>query len=178
MTSLSVTQRNLITSYSLDANVFIVAWRDRYPIDLYPGFWECIKRFADEKRLLTVDRVLDEITSPKELVDWLKLHWHDSINSTREAQVASVFSQMQTWVQNNQQFSPAAKHEFAGAADGWLAAYARVHDSVLITEEVFEGNVRRRVPLPNLCKRFGVDYCNTIGMLRGLGVAFDLRTPR
>ena len=84
---------------------------------------------------------------------------------------------MQTWVQTNNQFLPAAKHEFASAADGWLAAHAKVHGAVLVTNEVFDANVRRRVPLPNLCKQFDVDYGNTIDMLRGLGVTFNLRIP-
>ena len=40
---------------------------------------------------------------------------------------------MQIWVQTNDQFLPAAKHEFAGAADGWLAAYAKVLERVKAT---------------------------------------------
>lgn len=84
---------------------------------------------------------------------------------------------MQMWVQTNDQFLPGAKHEFASVADGWLAAYAKVHRTVLVTNEVSDSNVRRRVPLPNLCKQFDIAYCNTIDTLRGLGVTFNLRTP-
>ena len=84
---------------------------------------------------------------------------------------------MQVWVQTNDQFLPAAKHEFASVADGWLAAYAKVHGAVLVTNEVFASDAKRRVPLPNLCRQFDVPYCNTINMLRGLGATFNLRTP-
>ena len=177
MTAPSSPQLSFSTRYSLDANIVIAAWRDYYPIDLYPGFWECLQRFGQEKRLLSVDRVRDEINSPNELVAWLKRYWCDAFALTTEPHTASVFSQMQIWVQTNDQFLPAAKHEFAGAADGWLAAYAKVHGTVLVTNEVFDSNVRRRVPLPNLCRQFDVTYCNTIDMLRGLGVTFNLRTP-
>ena len=170
-------QLRLSTTYSLDANIFIAAWRDHYPIDLYPGFWECLQRFGQEKRLLSIERVRDEIKSPNELVTWLRRHWRDAFASTTEPQAARTFSQMQMWVQTNDKFLPAAKHEFASAADGWLAAYAKVHGAVLVTNEVFDANVRRRVPLPNLCRQFDVAYCNTIDMLRGLGVTFNLRTP-
>ena len=86
-----------------------------------------------------------------------------------------VFSKMQMWVQSNTQFLPAAKFEFAEAADGWLAAYAKTHNAVVVTNEVFDPNVRRRIPLPNLCEQFDVDYLNTNDMLRELGVMFDLR---
>ena len=177
MTPPSSPQLSPSTRYVLDANIFIAAWRDHYPIDLYPGFWECLQRFEQEKRLLSVDRVRDEISSPKNLVTWLRQHWRDTFALTTEPQTARVFSQMQTWVQANDQLLPAAKHEFASAADGWLAAYAKVHGTVLVTNEVLDANVRRRVPLPNLCVQFDVDYCNTIDMLRGLGVTFNLGTP-
>ena len=69
----------------------------------------------------------------------------------------------------------AAKHEFAQAADGWLAAYAKTHNAIVVTNEVYNENSRRRVPLPNLCKEFDVEFCHTADMLRGLGVKFDLR---
>ena len=46
----------------------------------------------------------------------------------------------------------------------------KVHGTVLVTNEVFDSNARRRVPLPNLCRQFDVTYCNTIDMLRGLVV--------
>ena len=177
MTTPSSPQLSFSTRYSLDANIFIAAWRDHYPIDLYTGFWECLQHFGQEERLLSVDRVRDEINSPNELVAWLKLHWRESFALATEPDTASVFSQMQVWVQTNDQFLPAAKHEFASKADGWLAAYAKVHGTVLVTNEVFDANAKGRVPLPNLCGQFGVAYCNTIDMLRGLGVTFNLGRP-
>ena len=177
MTTPSSPQLSFSTRYSLDANIFIAAWRDYYPIDLYPGFWECLQRFGQEKRLLSVDRVRDEINSPNELVAWLKRHWHDAFASTRHPEIVNVFSEMHGWVQSNAQFLPAAKHEFAQTADGWLAAYAKTHNAIVVTNEVYNENSRRRVPLPNLCKTFDVEVCNTVNMLRWLGVTFDLRTP-
>ena len=56
-------------------------------------------------------------------------------------------------------------------------AYAKSHNAIVVTNEAFDPNVKRRVPLPNLCKQFDVECCNTIHMLRGLGVMFDLRMP-
>ena len=175
MTSSPPPQLGLSTRYVLDANIFIAAWRDHYPIDLHPGFWECLQRFWQEKRLLSIDRVRDEINSPNELVTWLKRHWHGAFSSTRNSEIARVFSEMQTWVQSNALFLPAAKYEFAEAADGWLAAYAKTHNAIVVTNEVFDPNAKRRVPLPNLCRQFDVGNCNTIDMLRELGVTFDLR---
>ena len=177
MTSYPPPQLSFSTRYLLDANIFIAAWRVHYPIDLHPGFWECLERFWREKRLLSIDRVGDEINSPKELVDWLRQNWRGAFASTRHPEIAMVFSEMQAWVQSNAQFMPAAKHEFARTADGWLAAYAKVHNAIVVTNEVHNEDTRKKVPLPNLCRQFDIEYCNTNDMLRGLGVTFDLRTP-
>ena len=149
MTSSPPPQLGLSTRYLLDANVFIAAWRDHYPIDLYPGFWACLERFWQEKRLLSLDRVRDEIKSPKELVAWLKQHWHGAFVSTRNPEIAKVFAEMQMWVQSNAQFLPAAKHEFAQTADGWLAAHAKTHNATVVTNEVYNEHTRKKVPLPN-----------------------------
>ncbi len=175
MTSRSLSTLGLATRYLLDTNIFIAAWRDHYPIDLYPGFWACLERFVHEKRILSLDRVQKEIAGPKELVIWLRHNWRGAFASTRDPDVTGAFSKIHDWVQSNSQFLSAAKHEFARNADGWLVAYAKVHSAILVTNEVYNEEVRRRVPLPNLCRKFGVEVCNTIGMLRGLGVAFDLR---
>ena len=153
----------------------MTAWHDHYPPDLYPGFWECLEQYSQEGRLLSIDHVRSEILSPIDLIAWVDRHWQGSFVFSGEQEVVQVFSDMQTWVQGNEQFSSAAKDDFARTADGWLAAYARIHNAIVVSNEVFDPNVKRRVPLPNLCKQFGVAHSNTIGMLRGLGVRFDLR---
>lgn len=125
--------------------------------------------------LVSVDRVYGEVLSPNDLIAWLDRHWQDSFAFSGDGEVVRVFMDMQSWVQANDQYLPAAKDEFATVADGWLAAYAKTNNATVVTNEVFDPNVRRRVPLANLCRQFGVSYVNTVGMLRGLGVRFDLR---
>lgn len=80
-----------------------------------------------------------------------------------------------SWVYANVQFSPQAKDEFSRGADGWLIAYAKVHDAILVTLETYQQNVRRRVPIPNVCYQFGVARVDTFEMLRKLNVRFDWR---
>ena len=77
------------------------------------------------------------------------------------------------WVEGNTQFRREAKAEFAAAADGWLAAYAKVHGAVLVTHEQYSPDVKRRVPLGNICQQFGVPMRDTFLMLRELEVRFD-----
>ena len=79
------------------------------------------------------------------------------------------------WVYANNQFLPQAKNDFSQGADGWLVAYARAKNAILVTLERYAPDAERRVPLPNVCRRFGVAYMDTFEMLRGLGVRFDWR---
>ena len=76
------------------------------------------------------------------------------------------------------QFQDTAKAEFQAVADGWLAAYAKKTEGVLVTLEQFDPNVRRRVPLPNVCHAFDVECISPFGMLRRLGVQLDWSPPR
>ena len=166
--------------YVLDADVFIGAHRRYYAQDLCPGFWECLTYYCREKRLLSIDRVRGEIlaTSTRDaLVDWVNRVPDALFVSSAEPAVIHAFTEMMNWVQGNEQFRPEAKTEFARVADGWVAAYARVHNAVVVTQELFSANVRRRVPLPNVCGEFGVVYRDTFGMLRELEARFDWRHP-
>ena len=166
--------------FVLDTNVFIEAHRRYYAQDLCPGFWECLTHYCREQRLLSIDRVRGEIlatVTPDALVDWINRAPSGLFVSSAESAVTVAFTEMVNWVQGNRQFRPEAKTEFAGAADGWLAAYAGVHKAVVVTQEVFSANVRRRVPLPNVCREFGVEYRDTFEMLRELEARFDWRHP-
>jgi hypothetical protein len=77
-----------------------------------------------------------------------------------------------TWLQAQSAYSPAAKTDFAVKADGWLIAHAKAQGLTVATEEVLNPAIRRRVPVPNACVSFGVDYVNTFDMLRALGASF------
>ena len=120
----------------------------------------------------------DEIlVNSDRLSEWVKQAPTDLFVSTAETSVTDVYTKMNHWVQTNQQFQPQAKEEFARVADGWVAAYAKVFDNVVVTHEVFRADVEKRVPLPNVCQQFGVEYCDTFQMLHTLEIRFEWRHP-
>ena len=101
----------------------------------------------------------------------------DLFVSTADESVISTYMDMNKWVVENGQFKSEAKAEFANAADGWVAAYAKVHNRIVVTQEVYSENAKKRVPLPNVCQQFGVNYCDTFVMLHELDVQFDWEPP-
>ena len=125
---------------------------------------------------MSIDRVRDEIRINKDsLTAWVKQTPNELFVSSAEQPVVDAFGKMMDWVQKNGQFRPEAKAEFASVADGWVAAYAKVHDAIVVTHEVFNADVRKRVPLPNVCRQFGLGYRDTFEMLRKMDVRFDWR---
>jgi len=127
---------------------------------------------------MSIDRVLAEI---REQADDLR-RWADDAATglfvpTDEGSVTAAYGEVIEWVNGNSQFTPAAKAAFARKADGWVVAYGFVHGLAVVTDEVFRPDVKRRVPVPNVCQQFNVSYVNTFSMLRTLQVRFDWRAP-
>ena len=160
--------------FVLDANVFIEAHKRYYGLGLCPGFWKCLRFYGKGQKLLSIDRVRQELLQlPDALSQWVKETPKALFVSSAEPEVSSAFEEMSTWVHANTQFRTEAKEEFARAADGWLAAYAKVQRAKVVTFEQYRPYVKRRVPLGNVCHQFGVPMVDTFSMLRDLEVRFD-----
>lgn len=173
-------QANL--QFVLDANVFITAHRNYYPFDLCPGFWECLIRHFLGGKLLSIDKVRDELLDtsksedeePDALYSWAKDSPEGLFASSSDQAVVNAFGDVIAWVRHHPQFSRGAKDDFARKADGWLVAYAKAFDLTIVTQEVSNPDIKSRVPIPNVCNHFNVDYLNTFDMLRQLDIRFEL----
>jgi hypothetical protein len=160
--------------YVLDANVLVQAHRRWYAFAFHPGFWDFLLIMHEKGRVVSIDRVRKEILAGDELEQWVAAKAPKALfESTVTPEVVGNYAAMMQWVQDNEQFRPEAKAEFASVADGWLPAYAQSHpDHVVVTHEEFSPDARKRVPLPNVCKQFGVLWMDTFAMLRELNAQF------
>lgn len=160
------------TRYLPDADVLIAAYRDRYPPDLFPGFWDCLSHHLATRHLLIIDRISEEIIYPTVLSQWVEQSTNNYFPTTATQPVINAYRELMDWVQENSQFTPVARENFARGADGWLAAYAMVHGAVVVTNEVSAPDAKRKVPLPDLCNQFQIPSMNTIAMLREIAANF------
>lgn len=163
--------------YALDANVLMTAYHHYYMPEICPGFWDFLDDGIANGQLVIIDRVYDEVLSPPVLASWVQQTANDYFLTTATQPIVDRYRQMMDWVQENPQFTPTARVDFARGADGWLAAYCMTNDAVVVTNEVSAPNARRRVPLADLCDQFGIRYINTFSMLLDLGARFDWRRP-
>lgn len=166
--------------YILDANAFIEAKDRYYSFDICPGFWTSLVSQHNAKRVFSIDRIRDELAEQDdEIKDWIDDRASETFfKKTEDQAVVDLFQEMVNWVYSEDQFTDAAKTEFASVADGWLMAYASVNDQIVVTHEEYAPEVKRKVPIPNVCVEFDIEYVNTFEMLHALGEKFVRSTKR
>ena len=71
------------------------------------------------------------------------------------------------------QYFDRAKAKFATEADGWLVAYASVHDAILVTNEQRPPESRKRVLLHDVCTQCKVTYNHIFFLLKDLAIRFE-----
>ena len=58
--------------YLLDSNIFIESNRTFYALDIAPSFWNKLIELSNENRILSIDKVFDELKRGKDdLFDWV-----------------------------------------------------------------------------------------------------------
>lgn len=167
-------------SYLLDANIFIQAKNQYYSFAVCPGFWHALPWLHEKGWVWSIDRVKDELAEGKDdLADWaVGTAPGTMFCATSDGTVQRSFSEVMKWVQENRQFTPEAKAEFAGVADGWLIAYARAKGLTVVTHEAYAPEAKNRVKIPNVCEHFGVKYLDTFAMLKDLKTKFTWAPPQ
>lgn len=116
-----------MNTYIVDSNFFIQAHRMYYPIDVVPSFWERVKDLADTGRIMSIDKVRNEIIKNKdELTDWCEANLIKGFFQDTQA-VIQYSIQVVQWADSmRRHYTPSAMDEFLDAdeADAWLVAYA------------------------------------------------------
>jgi hypothetical protein len=171
------TAKEVQCKFVLDSGVFIQSHRYHYALDIVPGFWKSLIGQHQAGALISIDRVKEEVLNGGKgdaLEDWVKKNTPKTLfATTKDAKVAKAYGEMMNWVQASAHYTDVAKRIFADNADGWGAAYAKVNGLVLVTHEKFNADKKREVPLPNVCKQFGVECILPFDMLRRLKIQFN-----
>lgn len=75
------------------------------------------------------------------------------------------------WSVENPQFNTNAKNEFAKyeEADAWVVAFALTNNLTVVSQEEYKHDIKRKIPIPNVCHAFGIRHINTFTFLRENG---------
>lgn len=163
--------------YVLDSNIFIQAHRVTYPLDVATSFWNTLKRLAEEEKIISIDKVRDEIYENEDVLkDWVEANLSDEFFKPTDNQaVLNEYGLMAPWAESKaDHYHRAAINDFLDykVADAWLVSYCRATGNTIVTQEVSNPQRQNKIQLPEPCKHFGVNYCNIIKMFRALGVRF------
>lgn len=151
-------------TYLLDANVFIQAKNLHYGLDFCPAFWEWLEVNGVAGKVLTIDKVSDEIVAgDDQLADWIQ-HAGARLVRTTDARIAHHFGTVSAWA-TSQQYEPAAVNTFLQVADFYLIAHALADGHVVVTHEV-PADSRKRIKIPNACVSLGLRFITPYEMLR------------
>lgn len=159
--------------YVVDTSIFIEAARRYYAFDIAPRFWQQLKQYADQRIIVSIDRVHEEIAKGKDkLRDWCNNDFQGAFVTTADDNVLQEYSAIMQWAQAQTQYINAAKDELAEKtnADAWVVAYAKAYGCIVVTHERSYLNIKRRIPIPNICQALGVQYIDTFEMMRKLGI--------
>lgn len=151
-------------AYLLDANVFITAKNNHYGFDFCRAFWDWLDHAHEAGIVFSVERVYDElIERDDDLSAWCRdrkaLFMPFGSDDVRS--VAAV----NRWANDSSDYDPAAKAEFADAADSFLVAKAFAGGHTLVTHERISDG-RKRIKIPNAAAAHGVPCCTPFHMLR------------
>jgi hypothetical protein len=118
--------------YVLDSNFFIQAHQVSYPLDIAFSFWNKVKQFADEGRIISIDKVKNELYDKNDLLKaWCKDNLpEDFFKDT--SYVMAAYGNVSTWaISKSDHYLPNALNEFLDAdeADAFLIAYALADNS-------------------------------------------------
>lgn len=163
--------------YLFDTNVFIEAKNRYYAFDICPGFWDWMDHVA-EVDAGSVVPVCDELRQGKDdLAQWANSRrtkpWFLKIDDAATQQALAAIANHVTQAP----YRDEAKAKFMSGADPWLIAKASVIGAKVVTHEMPAPDAKRRVPIPDVCDAFNVEWVAPYEALRAMAASFTFKVP-
>jgi len=163
--------------YLIDSNTFMTAARTFYSFDFGAKFWDFLIQEAQNGNLASIDKVLKEINKGNDdLKKWANEKFLNYFLSTKDNQVIQKYAELMQWTEKqSNHYNRNAIDEFMKEdnADPWLIAYSLAknrenRDCTIVTFEKENNQIKRKIPIPNVCKAFNIKYCDLFQMLKDL----------
>lgn len=161
--------------YLLDANAYIEAKNRYYRMTVCPGFWDWMDLQFASGQVGSIRMVLDELSKNGDaLSEWVKIRQPHFIETDDET-TQEVFTEIAQFVVEQPDYKEPHISNFLAVADPWLIAKAKTLRATVVTHEVLVPPGSKKVKIPNICRKFDVDFCNTFDLLESMTAQFVLR---
>ncbi len=147
-----------MSKYLLDSNIFIQSKNLHYRFSFCGNFWNLLREMHAKEMVFTISAVKDELLKINdELSDWVKESPQEMFLDNWEA--------LDIWVGVTEYprtcghpYFDYALEEFADEkeADAWLIAYANKFGYTIVTNEVKNPSMKKKVPLYDIAQAFNV----------------------
>lgn len=152
--------------YIIDTSSIIDLFRV-YPSDVFPKLWENIDVLIKQGRIISHEEVLKELSKKDDdAYKWAKQrkNMFKTITSEQIKIVKNIISKFPKLVDLNKEID----------ADPWLIALAlekekqkkllpKIEIKIIVTQEKFKPN---KVNIPFVCREFGIECINILGLMR------------
>lgn len=158
--------------YLLDSNTFIEAKNRYYSMTICPGYWDWILTSNEQHGVASIEFVKDELVRGNDdLAEWAKNHCR-IFHAQDDEHTQAAFSTVVECVMRLENMRPGAQEDFLSGADPWLIAKAMVTGATIVTHEILNTSIRKKVLIPNICQMFSVNCINTFELLHTLEAEF------
>jgi len=165
-----------MTTYLLDANVFMAASRLHYGLDFCPAFWEWLIEYNQKDSVFSIERVADEVQAGDDALAQWASNRGPGFFLKPDATLQLALGAVAQWA-TSQLYEPAAISTFFQVADYYLVAQALARKWVVVTHEVFTDSTKR-IKIPNVCMGVGIRHMTPFEMLRREKARFILGRSR
>lgn len=160
--------------YIIDTSSLTQAYRTYYSFDITPSFWDFLKQEFNSGRLISNDKVYDEIMwGNDDLTVWVRslINKAAFVDTKNEAGVLSEYSALMNWAANHTIYNQSAKNQFANFdnADAWVVACAEDKGITVVSQEVSAPLAQRAIKIPDVCNHFNIRHLDTFSFLREVG---------
>lgn len=168
-----------MSKYLFDSNSLITPYKNYYPSDVFPTFWEKLKIFFLQKSFL-IDKVYNEIMNGKyDFEDDFIKQWvttivkqsNNIIIKTNTTDIMKNYASIMQYVKECDDYTNASFNQWASSnkADPFLIATAKVENAVIVTEESFVEIItpmKKEPHIPNVAENFEVRCINLVQFLK------------
>lgn len=148
-----------MSDYCIDTSSLIAAWRERYPIENFPRFWDKIDDLISETRLIAPIEVLHETKKRSDdLHEWLKGRpsMFRELDAALQISAAQVLGQFPRLV---------GERKLRTSADPFVIALARVEKLEVVTDEKPTFSPARP-NIPDVCAALGIVNIGLLDLIR------------
>ena len=147
-----------MSKYLLDSNIFIQSKNLHYRFSFCGNFWTLLLDMHDKDMVFTINAVKEELLKINdELSDWVK--------ASPQSMCLDQWDAIDDWAEVTEYprtcghpYQDYALEEFSNVAeaDAWLIAYAKKYGYTIVTNEVRNPDMRKKVPLYDIAEVFNV----------------------